>query len=88
VIHEETLGREHPDVGASLHNLANVYANQARYSEAEPLYKRALAIWEKALGSEHPHVAQCLNNLAIVYYQQGHYAEAERLYKRALAVRE
>ncbi|MCZ6840038.1 MAG: tetratricopeptide repeat protein [Alphaproteobacteria bacterium] len=27
---------------------------QGRYFEAEPLYKRSLAIWGKALGPEHP----------------------------------
>ncbi len=36
-------------------------------ADAEPLYKRALAIWEKALGPEHPHVAASLNNLAELY---------------------
>jgi hypothetical protein len=34
------------------------------YSQAEPLYQRALAIYEKMLGKEHPSVAQSLNNLA------------------------
>jgi tetratricopeptide (TPR) repeat protein len=33
-----------------LNDLASLYQNQGRYTEAEPLYKRALAISEKALG--------------------------------------
>ena len=37
----------------SLNNLALLYP-AGRYAEAEPLYKRALAISEKALGPEHP----------------------------------
>lgn len=37
---------------------------QDKLAEAEPLYKRALAIHEKVLGSEHPGVATLLNNLA------------------------
>ena len=41
--------------------------DQGRYAEAEPLYKRALAIREKALGPDHPDVAPCLNNLARLY---------------------
>ena len=61
---------------------------QGRYAEAEPLYKRALAISEKALGPEHPDVAIRLNNLAVLYWAQGRYAEAEPLLKRALAIRE
>ena len=39
----------------SLNNLAS--STQGRYAEAEPLYKRALAIQEKALGPDHPDVA-------------------------------
>ena len=38
--------------------------NQGKYDDAEPLYKRALAIREKTLGLRHPHVAGSLNNLA------------------------
>ena len=37
-------------VATSLNNLAALYYDQGKYAEAEPLYKRALAIWEKALG--------------------------------------
>ena len=54
---EKALGPEHPDVANSLNNLAALYQAQGRYAEAEPLYKRALAISEKALGPEHPDVA-------------------------------
>ena len=61
---------------------------QGRYAEAEPSYKRALAISEKALGPEHPDVALRYNNLAVLYWAQGRYAEAEPLHKRALAIRE
>jgi tetratricopeptide (TPR) repeat protein len=69
-------------------NLAEVYRHQARYSEAEPLYKRSLAIRENALGADHPAVAIDLNNLATLYNNQGRYADAEPLYKRALAIEE
>ena len=59
---------------------------QGKYTEAEPLYQRALAIDEKALGPEHPDVATDLNNLALLYQGQGKYTEAEPLHKRALAI--
>ena len=36
---------------------AELYRAQGRYAEAEPLYKRSLAIREKALGPDHPDVA-------------------------------
>jgi tetratricopeptide (TPR) repeat protein len=71
-----------------LNNLADLYRAQGRYAEAEPLYKRSLAIRETALGPGHPDVATSLNNLADLYRAQGRYAEAEPLYKRALAIRE
>ena len=71
-------------LAATLNNLAERYKEEGRYADAEPLYKRALAIREKALGPDHPAVAQSLNNLADLYTAQGRYADAEPLYKRAL----
>ncbi len=62
-------------MAASLNNLALLYEAQGRYGDAEPLYKRALAIREKALGPEHPDVAQSLHNLAKVYKDQNNYYE-------------
>ena len=59
-----------------------------RYAEAEPLYRRSLAIREKQLGPDHPDVATSLNNLADLYRSMGRYAEAEPLYRRSLAIRE
>ena len=41
-------------------------ADQGKYEEAEPLFKRSLAIREKALGAEHPDVAQSLNNMGLL----------------------
>jgi tetratricopeptide (TPR) repeat protein len=76
---------EDPDV-LGWTGLVLLYA--ARYAEAEPLLKQALAIAEKALGPEHPETATSLNSLAFLYSSQGRYAEAESLYKRALAIRE
>ncbi len=59
---------------------------RARYREAEPLYQRALAIWEQSLGPDHPDVASSLYGLANLYSDQGKYSEAEPLYQRALAI--
>ena len=41
-------------------------ANQGKYDDAEPLFKRALAIREETFGPRHPDVASSLNNLARV----------------------
>jgi CHAT domain-containing protein len=82
------MGPEHTDPALSLNNLAVAYQVQGRYGEAEPLYKRSLAINEKALGLEHPDTASSLQNLAVLYMVQGRSGEAEPLYKRSLAIRE
>src|SRR3954451_11488684 len=65
---------------ARLLNQAGVYLyERVLYNKAEPLFQRALAIYEQALGPEHPHVATSLNNLAALYDSQGQYAQAEPL---------
>src|SRR5215813_4019442 len=87
-LREKTLGAEHPDMAASLNNLAGLYSDKGDYAQAEPLYRRALAIREKTLGAEDPLTATALNNLAVLYYKKGDYAQAEPLYRRALAIRE
>ena len=57
-----------------------------RYAEAEPLYRRSLAIWEKQLGRDHPDVATSLNNLAGLSAAQGRWAEAAESIDRARRV--
>ncbi len=56
-------------------NLAALYQAQGKYTEAEPLFKRALWIDEKALGLGHPYLASDLNSLAERYRAQGKYVE-------------
>ena len=71
-------------MATSLNNLAALYKNQGRYSEAEPLYQQALELYKRLLGEEHPYVASSLHNLAALYDNQGRYSEAEPLYQQAL----
>ena len=80
------LGAEHPDTAHCLNNLADLYRNQGKYEQAEPLAQRALAINERVLGAEHPDTATSLNNLALLYRDQGKDEEAEPLSQRALAI--
>jgi len=82
------MGAEHPDTATSLNNLAELYRYQGKYEQAEPLYLRALSIFEQRLGAEHPYTAEVLHGLAELYQQQGKYEQAEPLYQRALTVRE
>ncbi len=71
----ENFGPEDPRLAKTLTDLALLYRAQGKYAEAEPLYKRALAIKEKALGPEHPRVAISLNNLAELYRAQDRYEQ-------------
>ena len=56
--------------------------------EAEPLFRRALAIWEQSLGPDHPDVTFALNNLAGLLLATNRAGEAEPLLRRALAIGE
>jgi len=71
-----------------LMGVARYEYDHALYSQAEPLYQRALAIREQVLGPEHPDTALSLNNLAMLYDSQGKYEQAEPLLQRALAIQE
>jgi tetratricopeptide (TPR) repeat protein len=75
-----------PEAARLLNRAARYLGDRALFATTEPLYQRALAIWEKALGPEHPDVAMSLNNLAALYRNQGKYAEAEPLFQRAFAI--
>jgi hypothetical protein len=63
-IKERVLGPEHPDVAMTLNNLAVRYKADGEYAKAEPLYQRALAIFEAALGPTQPKVITCRRNYA------------------------
>ena len=76
------------EVATSLAALGDLYYQQGKYAEAEPLLQRALHLREQRLESEDEGVATSLAALGDLYYQQGKYAEAEPLLQRALHLRE
>jgi tetratricopeptide (TPR) repeat protein len=71
-----------------LNDLGRVYALQGRYSEAEALFRRAVAGSAQSRGAWDPVLAASLSNLADLYRTQGRHDDAEPLYRRALAIRE
>src|SRR5271166_3158485 len=77
-----------PKATRIMNDLAVWLNNRAEHGEAEPLYRRALAIDEKSFGRDHPNVASRLNNLAGLLRATNRLAEAEPLYRRALAIDE
>jgi hypothetical protein len=42
---------DHPETAITLNNFAMAYASQGCYSDAQPLFERALAIHENVFGS-------------------------------------
>ncbi len=68
---------------ASLNNLATLHEKQGRYADAEPLFRRALAILDHALGPDHPDTAMSLSNLAS--FLQGHGRTGDALVDRTIA---
>jgi tetratricopeptide (TPR) repeat protein len=77
-----------PEARRLFYRLGYYLYDRAQYNEAEPLFKRAIALVEKTLGKEHPELAVNLNDLASLYQTQGKYQEAEPLYQRAITIGE
>jgi tetratricopeptide (TPR) repeat protein len=73
---KESWGPDHLDVATNLNNLALLYYCEAKYAEAEPLYKRALEIRETNLGPDDPAVLQTMQFYAALLRQQGRKTEA------------
>ncbi len=84
----KALGANDPAVAGLLDSQATLLYMIARYEDAEPLHRRALAIDEASYGNDHPKVAIRLNNLAGLLQDTNRLAEAEPLYCRALAIDE
>lgn len=93
---QRTAASCHPDLAASLNNLADIHFAQARPGEAEPLYKQALEVWERALARNYPDtmdyraanlhsdMAASLNNLAALYHEAGPlFLQAQEALQRA-----
>src|SRR5262249_42760198 len=59
----EELRIDHPNVATQLNNLAGLLQDSKRLSEAELLYRRALAIVEKSYGPDHPSTETIRRNL-------------------------
>jgi hypothetical protein len=45
-------GPEHPETATELNNLGFLLQAQGDFAAAQPLYRRALAIWERVLGHD------------------------------------
>jgi hypothetical protein len=82
----KALGANDPAVAGLLDQQASLLRVIARYEDAEPLVRRALAIDEASYGNDHPNVAIRLNNLANLLRDTNRLAEAEPLSGRAARI--
>ena len=78
----------YPAQTALYNDYATLLQSLARYRQAEPPFRHALAIDEASYGRDHPEVATRLNNLAGLLRATNRLAEAEPLFRRALAIDE
>lgn len=70
----------------SLESLGFVLTEQAKYEEAEAVYRQALAYREKAYGTNNKAVSVSLINLGSLYLKRDQLTEAEVMSKRALGL--
>jgi tetratricopeptide (TPR) repeat protein len=84
-IQEHHLSADDSDVLDSLNRLANLYLGQARYAEAEQLYRKVLAMRQEESG---PQVAAALNGLALLHIRREEFVLAEKWCHQALAISE
>jgi hypothetical protein len=64
-IDEASYGNDHPNVARDLNNLARLLQDTNRLGEAEPLMRRALAIFlafQRDTGHAHPHRDGAIGN--------------------------
>jgi tetratricopeptide (TPR) repeat protein len=87
-ISRQLLAEDDPRTMLDATAYAGVLDGLGRYEESEPIYRRALVIFEKSYGPEHYEVAATLHNLAALLAARGQYEDAERSYRRALAIKE
>ncbi|WP_439576114.1 FxSxx-COOH system tetratricopeptide repeat protein [Phreatobacter sp.] len=85
-IGEAGAGRDDPEVGRRINDLAQLIAAAGRFDEAEPLFREVIASGEARLGRQHLDVAIRLNNLARLLNDTGRREEAEPLYREAIAI--
>jgi tetratricopeptide (TPR) repeat protein/transcriptional regulator with XRE-family HTH domain len=71
-----------PEAAEVLDRAGTYLRGRALYPLAEPLYRRALHLWEQLVNEAHPNRARSMDNLAQLYVAQGEYAAAEALYQQ------
>jgi tetratricopeptide (TPR) repeat protein len=84
--------KNHCGTAVCLNSLGGLYMQEGKYAEAEPLFKRALAIDEKAidentLDANAPNLAKVLEDYAAMLHKTKQDAAADKLEARAKTIR-
>ena len=66
-------------------NLGVLYKNRGQYDKAEPIFNKALEIWEE-YDRNHANVAKILNNQGTLYQELGQIEKSKARFQRALTV--
>lgn len=88
---EETVGKEGPELAATLGNLAALDSGPVTFAKGVKRYEQAIKMTEGFFGPEYkdqPVVARLLCRAGQLLTQRGKYAEAEPYLKRALEIQE
>ncbi len=81
------LGDRHPDLVNTMNNLAFLYYDEGRVTDAIAMLRDAHTLARTALGEDHPDVGAIATNLGFWLTQEGNYDEALALLDRALEIR-
>lgn len=87
-VRRRTLGPRHPEVAATLNNLAGTHHLAQRLSQAEPLYRQAIAILSERFGPNDPLVAEPSFNLGYLLLARGDRTAAAMFFRRTVAILE
>jgi tetratricopeptide (TPR) repeat protein len=68
-----------------LHKTATYLRERGQYNQVQPLYQRALRIYEQGLEPQHFQIIHLLRDMATFYRLQGKYEQAEPLYQEVLS---
>lgn len=83
----ERTGISGKDLAADISNVARACHQQAKFSEAEQYYRRAISLLESAVGGRHPDLADVLHDLARIKCTFGEFVEGRQFLERAIVIR-
>jgi len=86
VLYRRVLPSDHPNVAASMGNLATMYINLGRHDDALVLVQELLALQRRVRPPDHPDVADSLAILATTYRFLNRFDDAVSHYEQAIGI--